>query len=259
MINWRFIPYQEHKGSINMAIDCVLFDRVKQGQSPPTVRIYGWKPTCITLGYFQKANLEVNLKVISKMGIDVVNRPTGGRAVLHVNELTYSVIAPITQQDWCKSKASSYDFISQALTQALSIFGVTPNLDKSYPIEAKKNILAMNPCFSSSAKSEIMWETKKIVGSAQKRDQWAFIQHGSILCSLKYLEIVNYLKLNEVQKPNYLETLKAKSISLEQILNQPIAPQEISTDFLNRFTNALNIKGELGDLTEEEWLVINRL
>src|SRR5271157_5226509 len=92
-MRWRFIPYAENDAFMNMAIDESVSARVGSGQSPPTIRFYGWKPRAISIGYFQSLEREVDLDNCKTAGVDIVRRRTGGGAVFHDSEITYSIIA----------------------------------------------------------------------------------------------------------------------------------------------------------------------
>src|SRR5688572_13303837 len=180
-----------------MALDEAILAEVERGASPPTVRIYGWTPACISLGHSQKADRELDLETVRARGYDVVVRPTGGRAVLHIDELTYSVIAPYGAAPWCATQPSSYRMISQAVAQALDHHGFGLTLDRGYPVERPSGSRAMTPCFSSTARSEVVHGDRKVVGSAQRRFRGAFLQHGSILVSEAHRDMVACLRLDQ--------------------------------------------------------------
>lgn len=255
-MNWRILaetdPATGLPGARNMAIDEVLLAAVEAGRSPPTLRVYGWSPPCITLGHSQDPARELDLETVAARGYDVVKRATGGRAVLHIDEVTYSVIARADSAPWCATQASSYRAISQAVAQALSEAGFGLSLDRGYPVEKPQDFRAMTPCFASTARSEVVFGDRKVVGSAQRRTREAFLQHGSILVSRKHRDIVACLKLDEGKRAGYLEILDRNAVSLDIAWDRPVRWQDLATAFPARFAEALGMDARPGGLSPEE-------
>lgn len=235
-----------------MALDEAILSEVERGASPPTVRIYGWAPACISLGHSQKAGRELDLDAVRARGFEVVVRPTGGRAVLHVDELTYSVIAPYGAAPWCATQAASYRMISQAVARALDHQGLGLTLDRGYPVEKPSGLRAMTPCFSSTARSEVVHGDRKVVGSAQRRYRAAFLQHGSILVSEAHRGMVDCLRLEAEKRADYLDILDRNAISLEAVLGRRPDWRELAAGFLPRMAAALGTEYREGRLTERE-------
>lgn len=235
-----------------MAVDRAILAEVEAGNSPPTLRLYGWNPPCISLGHSQKAEDELDADAVAAAGFDVVTRPTGGRAVLHIDELTYSVIAPFDAAPWCATQAQSYRVISQALAQVLAQEGVGVSLDRGYPVEKPQHLRAMTPCFSSTARSEVVWGERKVIGSAQRRFRSAFLQHGSILVSEGHRRIVECLRLDGERRKQYLEILDRNAVSLERILGRRVAWTAVAEGFLLKLAAALGVEGEMRGLTDGE-------
>ncbi len=250
-MNWRCLNSGSQTGEQNMAHDEAIFAEVEKGFSPPTIRIYGWQPACISLGYAQDPQKELNLSAMVEAGIDWVKRPTGGRAVLHIEEFTYAVIAPLHVTPWCLSRESSYRKISEALIYALDFAGLEM-LDREGASEKPGGPKAMTPCFSSTAKSEVTWQGRKFVGSAQRRSRHVFLQHGSVLLSQKHEQLVKYLQINQDQRSVYAEHLRNHAVTLEEIAGRPILFQDLAKDFLHRFTTYLELPYKESDLTERE-------
>ncbi|MBM2839283.1 MAG: octanoyltransferase, partial [Deltaproteobacteria bacterium] len=145
---------------------------------PPTLRFYTWTPPAVSVGYFQNSLGEVDLAVCREMGIDVLRRLTGGRAVLHDRELTYSVICPDNALNFPGSILGTYKIISSCLINGLNSIGLNALLTSSV---RKSGRYSPSACFTSPSHYEITIDGKKLVGSAQKRGEGAFLQHGSIL------------------------------------------------------------------------------
>ncbi len=253
---WRLLetgnPVSGQSGALNMAIDEAILSGIEAGRSPPTLRVYGWSPACISLGHSQSAERELDFDRVRELGYDVVVRPTGGRAVLHINELTYSILAAPDSESWCATQAESYRVISQAVAQALAAEGLGVTLDRGYPAEKPQALRAMTPCFSSTARSEVVWRDRKLVGSAQRRLRGAFLQHGSILVSRAHRGMVDCLKLDAEKRAGYLEILDRNAVCLEEALGRALDWTELAKGFEARLAEALGVEWKAGELSGEE-------
>ncbi len=252
LLEMDFKSVAAHSGAVNMAVDAAILAEVDAGLSPPTFRLYGWSKPCISLGHSQNPERELNLDRVRELGYDIVMRPTGGRAVLHIGELTYSLLARAESADWAKTQESSYRAISQAIAVALSTNGLGISLDRGYPVEKPLDLRAMTPCFSSTARAEVVYGNRKVVGSAQRRLRNAFLQHGSILVSSQHRTIVECLRLDAHRRTGYLEILDRNAVSLEEVLNQPIRWESVAEGFSDRFATALGIVLERAPMTASE-------
>lgn len=174
---WRLIDSGPAEAAFNMALDEALALSVRQGSSPPVLRFYGWRGPAVTLGCFQKAT-DIDLGYCLAQGIPVVRRSTGGRAILHGAELTYSFSARTDLAFFSGGLMKSYGKISEAFEQALQNIG----LQAEARTEREKGpVLAGSPlCFQSSSYGEMLLGSRKIVGSAQKRWPDGLLQQGSL-------------------------------------------------------------------------------
>ena len=170
-MKWRFIDTGVNSGPMNMAIDEALLT-----SKAPVLRFYRWKPACLSIGYFQSIK-NINFKNLKKYKGDIVRRPTGGNAVLHDKELTYSVI--IDEKKMPKSVIESYKIISKGLMQGLKNLGLDPKMNEDVKKEDKSAI-----CFNDPSWYEIVVNGKKIIGSAQKRINGKLLQHGAVLIGI---------------------------------------------------------------------------
>jgi lipoate-protein ligase A len=161
-------------GSENMSIDYSLLCRAQEGEA--FLRLYRWHPPCLSFGRNEPATKRYDVAEIERRGIDTVRRPTGGRAVWHDAELTYSVAAPNTTFG---TLAESYNIIHATLAAALRRIGVAADLARPKP--AGTTTLSGGACFAAPVGGEIIAAGKKLVGSAQVRENDAFVQHGSVL------------------------------------------------------------------------------
>jgi lipoate-protein ligase A len=221
---WRFIDTGWDTGARNMAFDEALARGfLGGGDAVPTLRLFRWRPWAVSLGYNQNAE-DLDAVRCAREGIDVVRRPTGGRAILHAQELTYSVTLPAGR----KTILQVYNDIGRALVHGLKLFGVNAALQRSQPDfrSAYRNPSSI-PCFASSARYEIEWRGKKLVGSAQRRfsdgDREAILQHGSILCGPAHRRLADLLAVND---PTVLAQLRRdleeKTTDLSAILGREI-------------------------------------
>ena len=174
---WRLLLDKPASGAWNMAVDEVLLDAVTAGTAPPTLRFYAWTPPCLSLGYFQPFDV-VDVDGCWALGVDVVRRPTGGRAILHDRELTYSVVLPASVLGPDGGVLPSYYRLSLALQDGLRRLGVPATLAP----ESAGSSAAHGPvCFDRPSAHEILLHGRKLVGSAQMRRGGGLLQHGSIL------------------------------------------------------------------------------
>jgi lipoate-protein ligase A len=176
MKNWRSLTHERPlPGFLNMAIDEYLFRSLSK--EPETVlRFYQWERPTASLGYGQRAARVVDPEFCRRNGIDIVRRQTGGKLVLHHQEITYSVVSNDVET-FTSTLGGSYKLISQALVKGLEKMGLAASLsEKAPPFYARGTM----PCFSHPAQDEIEIGGLKIVGSAQKRTGGRFLQHGSI-------------------------------------------------------------------------------
>ncbi len=179
---WRLVLDPPLPGKLNMEKDLEIMEEVAEGFSPPTLRLYQWSPPAVSLGYFQDANEVVDLEKCRQMGVDVVRRPTGGRVVLHAEELTYSIIVPEVHPFIARGGViDAYRSISRGILTAFNLLGITASLA---PEAKNQATLAPGSCFDTPSAYEIQINGKKVVGSAQLRRDGIVLQHGSILFRL---------------------------------------------------------------------------
>jgi lipoate-protein ligase A len=166
-----------------MAIDEGLLAEATAGSVPPVLRLYTWSPPAVSLGRFQDEASSVNAAVCRERGIDIVRRITGGRAVLHDQELTYSVISPAGGDLFPNDVLGTYKIIAAALLAGLRDLGIAAEMvSRSGRHADRVHLHPKDPaCFSSPSWYEILVRERKIIGSAQRRVPGAFLQHGSIL------------------------------------------------------------------------------
>jgi lipoyl(octanoyl) transferase len=217
---WKFIDTGINTGSYNMDFDLMLAKTLKADEA--VLRLYGWNPYCISLGMNQTEE-SLNLNKVLADKIDVVKRPTGGRAILHSEELTYSVIYPSNNN---YSLNDLYLEVNLALKKGLVLFdeklidvdleNTTPHFPSFYK-EEKSAV-----CFSVSSKYEINYYGKKLVGSAQRKIGNVILQHGSILYGDYHKNIVDYLNIKKISFEEIKNEMDKTTTDLNDILNYKI-------------------------------------
>ena len=230
---WKFINSGENSGKFNMDFDMYLSGILKPGTA--YLRLYKWNPYCISLGANQSFE-DIDLIKASGNQIDVVKRPTGGRAILHSEELTYSIVYPIDQTT---SSKNLYNEINLALKTGLikydsRLSGIElehtqPDLKEFY----KSTISTI--CFAVSAKSEINLWGKKLVGSAQRKIGNVILQHGSILCGKYHENIIDYLNISDELKKSMFDEISSTTIDLKTALNCEIDFIKLNDSILSGF------------------------
>jgi lipoate-protein ligase A len=177
---WHLILDGKLDGLSNMAVDAALLDEVEQSAEQRTiVRFYGWRCPTISLGRNQKKESSVDMAFCAREGMEVVHRPTGGRAVLHDDELTYAV-ASNDRRHFGETIYANYKAVSEALCLAFQRLGVPAVLAPETRREPHAVDAPDLPCFMSPARYELTAGGRKIVGSAQRRLRRSFLQHGSM-------------------------------------------------------------------------------
>ncbi len=209
---WMLVDTGFGTGAFNMAFDEQLTAAVAAGERPTTLRFFQWRPFCISLGRHQRLD-DVNADRCRQEGIDVVYRPTGGRAILHAEELTYSVAF---RDDIEGSVEETYYRISTALALGLQSLGVPAELSGDRP-DLKSWYLQPSSasCFASSVRHEVQVAGRKIIGSAQKRYSGATLQHGSILIGPHHRRLPEFLRLDENRQRELQRLMTEKTTELD--------------------------------------------
>ena len=234
---WRLIEYNTYPGKFNMEFDLGLVNRIND--DTPILRFYGWEPHCISLGANQSF-AEIDSSLAEKEKIDLVKRPTGGRAILHAEELTYSVV--ISSNDF--SGRYVYEKISRAIVEGLHHLHPSMQIVELESSNPRFTELLEKPsgslCFASTAKSEIKFQGKKLVGSAQRKFGSKILQHGSILIGPAHKELVNFLKTGDYERAELLREMKEKTIELREITGQYIDIYTLQTYLIDGFKKEFN-------------------
>ncbi len=193
--SWRFIDTGPCKAAFNMAIDEAIAIAVRKGNSPPTLRIYRWDMPSVSIGCFQQIR-DINVGYCGEKGIPIVRRLTGGRAILHNHEITYSFSTKIDSELFSKGLLDSYEKISRVFVLALSKLGLNSDLklQKETHHSSSTQTIKSPLCFQSTSYGEVIVKNKKIIGSAQKRWVDGFLQQGSLPFSVNMNEMVKVFR-----------------------------------------------------------------
>ncbi len=246
----RFIDTGFNDAFTNMAIDEAILSYCKI----PTLRVYRWKPEAISLGYNQDIK-EINTDYCEKNDIDVVRRITGGKAVFHDKEMTYSFILPEDANLLPKEINESYKKIANALVLALKKFNVNSEVKKT-PEKIKTSI-----CFNSSNWYELLVNNKKISGSAQRRISGKILQHGSILIDFDYEKNASLFNHNNnFDNVNDLNNLKNRITSIKkESKNIKISYEKLAESIKAGFKENFKFKIAESTLSNEEIMLANKL
>lgn len=242
---WRLLVDEPGDGPTNMAVDEALALACERGWSPPTLRVYRWAVPTVSLGYSQPLQGEVNLAACHERGIPVVRRPTGGRALLHHRELTYSLAIPI--HPGSRNVLHDFRWISHCLLLALRQLGVMATLSRGDRTKGEAGGL----CFLSSARYEMTVSGRKLVGSAQRRFNGALLQHGSLLVEIDH----------ETWKALFPQgrELEARATALRVLLGRSPAWEDLVEAFRAGFEEGAAVHLEPGRLMPQERTVVREL
>jgi lipoate-protein ligase A len=232
-----------------MAVDQAVLEHIGHGASLPTLRLYAWEPACLSLGHAQPF-ADVDTARLHERGWEVVRRATGGRAILHTDELTYSVIGSAEEPLLAGGVLESYNRIAQALLLAVK------NLE--LPVEMKEgkttDHTAPNPvCFEVPSTYEITVDGKKLIGSAQARKKEGVLQHGSLPLTGDLTRICQALVFeNETAREEASRRLLARATTVESALGRALSWESAAQSFIHAFESQLELCFEKGDLSEFE-------
>jgi lipoate-protein ligase A len=247
MRQWRLIDDCPAVGAYNMAVDEVILESVSSGSALPTLRLYAWNPPCLSLGYGQKSS-DVDFERAASLGWDVVRRPTGGRAILHTDELTYSLTLPADHDLASGTVVDSYRRISNALVSGLSLLGLSSQADR----HAERS----NPgavCFETPSHYEITVEGRKLVGSAQLRRHAGILQHGSIPLSGDLSRICDALAYPDDAAREFAKShVHIRAITLGEALNRPISWRTVADALIQGFSETFDVTFSPESLTPSE-------
>jgi lipoate-protein ligase A len=229
---WRFLQTGYQDAFTNMAIDRAILEAHREGLVPPTLRVYGWTPPAISIGYFQGMNEEVDVQACHKQGVDCVRRITGGGAVFHDKELTYSVVVSESHPMIPHNILESYARICGALVRGLDGLGIQSSF---VPI------------------NDIVVGSQKISGNAQTRKQGVVLQHGTILLDVDVEMMFTLLQVpNEKIKDKLISDVRQRVTSCSRVLGRPVSFDDVSRNIRHGFEQTFSVQLCEGTLNAKE-------
>lgn len=259
---WHYINSGKCKGSFNMALDEALLEWHSKGEIGPVLRFYEWAPATLSIGYFQSVSKEIEMTQLHKHGLDIVRRPTGGRGVLHEEELTYSVIVGEDYPNMPETVTEAYRVISGGLLEGFKNLGLDayfsiPNSDEEQQ-NLKKPKSAV--CFDAPSWYELVVEGKKVAGSAQTRQKGVILQHGAILLSLDEEKLISLFKYKSEEIREKMRIgLREKAVAIDRLSERQVSSEEAARAFSKGFEKALNIQLEPYELSEAQLAYVKEI
>ena len=251
MRQWRVIIEPDFQnGPNNMAIDGAILESVAKGRQPPTLRLYGWRPMCLSLGYGQRTR-DADMGRLQAHGWHLVRRPTGGKAILHGDELTYSLSLPLAHPLAAANVIESYRRISRGLLQTLRNLGLRAASEHQ---AADHQGQTQGPvCFDISSPYEITVNQRKVIGSAQLRRRGGLMQHGAIPLSGDIARICDALTFDSPQaRQLHKQKLRRHAATLADALGHPLSWTEAAAALERGFCQAFQLAMTRGRLSDDE-------
>nr|WP_084006354.1 biotin/lipoate A/B protein ligase family protein [Alkalihalobacillus macyae] len=244
MKQWAFIDSGKRSPEYNMALDEALLKWHSEGLIPPVIRFYGWNPATLSIGYFQQVERDINLEAVKEYELGFVRRPTGGRAVLHDKEVTYSVIVTEDYPDMPSTVTEAYRVISEGLLIGFQKLGLDAYfaVPKTEEEKAELREPRSGVCFDSPSYYELVVEGRKVAGSAQTRQKGVILQHGSILLDIdedKLFDCFNFK--NDRIRERMQRGFRKKAVAINALRPTQVSVEEAVEAFYVGFEKGLNI------------------
>ena len=250
---WRLLDSGANDGYSNMAVDEAILLAAQDHEAPPTLRFYAWQPACLSIGTFQSTASDVDIDACAAKGIDWVRRPTGGRAILHDREVTYSVIAQQDDSRVAGDIMQSYHRISQGLLAGLQRLGVNADLAPSAIPATASGASQPAACFAAPSHHEIMVGGRKLIGSAQRRQGTCLLQHGSVLLDLDVNKLISVLRFPDAQaQATVKHRVQTESVTLSRLLGRRLEYADVVPALVEGFAAALDLALVPGSLSPWE-------
>lgn len=251
---WRLLIDPPAGSAWNMAADEAMLRARIRGDIPPTLRFYAWEPPAVSLGYFQRAGAEVDLEACAKQGIEVVRRLTGGRAVLHEAEVTYSLVVNETEPYIPAGVSESYRFFSRGILDGLARLGIDARLQAPGAVAKSGSSGSRSPaCFDAASFYELTAGGRKVVGSAQVRTDGVLLQHGSILLRFDAGRLAGLLRLrDQASRQELAGELTRRATGLSEAAGRPVSHAEVVEAVCRGMESACRLRLVPGGWTEAE-------
>jgi lipoyl(octanoyl) transferase len=248
---WRWLESGAGDGATQMSVDAALMQN-PSGTAAPTFRVYRWRPHCISLGFHQ-SQFPIHFERCRSEGVDVVRRPTGGRAVFHSDEITYAVVIPRDSEWYARTRHELYRVISEGITRGLRDLGL-PAVYSRRQASGRADDGAPKPvsCFSSTVRWEITLDGRKLVGSAQRITVDGFLQHGSILMGGGHARLMDFLAGAEGRPESEKKAHGLNAVSIEEYSGRRIPAEKVAASLKAAMEHSFGARFAEGALTAEE-------
>jgi len=229
------IGLEPRSGRDNMRLDLDLLASCERQLDRAYLRFYTWRPPALSLGRFEAAEV-VDRQKAEACGVDLVRRPTGGRVVLHSEDLTYTLVMPRRERE---SVVTTYNWVSQCLVDGIRMLGGAVEISRGGGVR----FAGAKPCFLSAARHEIVSSGRKLVGSAQRVGRRAVLQHGSIPVGRGYLDVVEYMACGEEERASLRREMLGATTCLVEVLGGRADLKEIEAALAAAFSRAFEAEG----------------
>jgi len=246
---WRLLLTPPARGAWNMALDEAILEHIQRGEALPTLRLYAWDPPCLSLGHAQPFS-DVDILRLRERGWDAVRRLTGGRAILHTDELTYSVIGPADEPRLAGTVLESYNRLALALLAGVRELGLSVEMQEYQKISRN----GTNPvCFEVPSAYEITVDGKKMIGSAQARKKAGVLQHGSLPLTGDLARICEALVFADgAARADASRRLLSRAATVESVLGRAIDWDTAARAIARGFESELGVSLVRGELSSSE-------
>ncbi len=247
--SWRLLTGPPQRAAFNMAVDEAIAIAFSEGKSPATLRFYQWSPPCFSIGAFQKLHKDW-IAALENQKLTLVRRLTGGRGVLHDNELTYAIVAHVKNPLFSNTIKGTFQAVANGIITGLRPLGIkTLSISQNRPARSA----AKNPlCFDAVSWHEITANGKKLIGSAQRRWSTHFLQHGSLI--LKHSQAF----IDSNCDPGF-PLISKNQITLSELIPEPPSDNTLIQHLKTGFETALGINLCHGEISNDEHNIIERL
>ena len=238
---WRLVLDSGLTGRENMDLDNEFAAQVAEGKSAPVVRIYSWPCPTVSLGRHQESEQLLDVQRCENSGIEIVRRPTGGKAILHLTgDVTYSVIAPVGKEPFSHDVLAGYAAVNEALVAGLGMLGVRATVRDPAPIWPETGVDF--GCFESPGRHEVYWAGRKMVASAQRRTAGVVLQHGTIPLAETGAGLADLLRLDPGRRERFRRDLNDRTGTLARALDMTPNFEEIAHALSEGFSQVWGIK-----------------
>lgn len=247
---WGFLDSGTHDAATNMALDEMLLNWHSEGKIPPILRFYQWAGPSLSVGYFQNVERTMDLSALKRHNVSLVRRQTGGSAVLHDDELTYSIVVSEDRPYIPASIRQAYYILSKGILEGYAELGITVTQSKT--IESSKNRSAV--CFEKPALYELMANGKKISGNAQMRKKGVLLQHGSIPRSIDKTMLFDLFRFpSEEIRTKKRHAFDKKATTIVQETDRNVSINDMKNAFKTGFQTGVGMNLTPFELADDQW------